>query len=89
MVKMINRNRFSNHKLSNFKVGNKVRLCWAFSPQNLNRFGIVVDIRNPNVIVKLETYPNIILQEGYFSPNKLEIINLDKNIICKKNQNDK
>ena len=81
---MINKNRFSNHKLSDFKVGNKVRLCWAFTPQNLNRIGIVVDIRNPKVVVKIEIYPNIILEEGYFQPNKLEIVNLDEDLFCKK-----
>ena len=79
--------KYSNHKLYDFKRGNKVKLCWANNPDNLGRIGTVIRIDDENeqvvILIGLK-HNNFRLSEAWFESNRLVIVINDENIICKK-----
>ena len=80
--------KYSSHKLYDFKIGDKVKLCYAANTYNLVRTGSVVEIDYDNnqviILIGLK-HNNFKLEKAWFDSNRLEIIRqFDKNIICKK-----
>ena len=81
--------KYSNHKLCDFRIGDKVKVKKnaLLFVQNANVVGTVIEIGDKYILIKIKWFNSISQQETFFYPNQLILQRLiDKNIICKKSK---